>query len=215
MTVRVERAAAVSADATRLGALAARDGGYVQSSTVSSGKDPKASLTLRVPEGRLAPVMASVAGLGTLRHRSETGQDVTGQVVDLALEQSNLEHEDHAVAAILTRAKKVADVLSIQQELFSIQGRIQQVQAERRLLSNQVTYADLAVTLTAVPVPGAHRTGLGVVARSWRLATSHTVSAARGVVLAVGWAAPGLLVVLAAIAAYAGARRLRRRSRTA
>ncbi|MDA8061494.1 MAG: DUF4349 domain-containing protein [Actinomycetota bacterium] len=215
LSVRVAKAAALSADVTRLGVLAARDGGYVQYSTVTSGKDPAASLTLRVPDARLPAVIGSAAGLGTVRHRSESGLDVTGQVVDLALEQSNLEHEDHAVAAILARATNVADVLAISQELFDLQGQIQQVQAQRRVLSNQVAYADLAVTLTASPVPATHRPGPGVLVRAWGLATSHTAAAARAVVLAVGWAAPGLLVVLAAAAAYVAGRRLRRRSRPA
>ncbi len=215
LTVRVGKAAAVAAGASSVEALAGRDGGYVQSSSVGSGPHPTASLTVRVPDPRLPAAMASIATLGSVRHRSQSGVDVTGQVVDLAAEQVNLQSEEGAVRKILDRATKVSDVLTIQQELFSLQGEIQQLQAQRNSLANQVAYADLAVTLVAAPAAAARPTQPGVLARFWHLAAGHTVATVRGVVLAVGWAFPGLVAALVAGGLYLAARRLRRRSHAA
>ncbi|MST35109.1 DUF4349 domain-containing protein, partial [Acidimicrobiaceae bacterium USS-CC1] len=215
LTVRVGKAAAVAAGASTVEALAARDGGYVQASSVGSGPHPTASLTVRVPDPRLPAAMASVAALGSVRHRSQSGVDVTGQVVDLAAEQLNLQNEEGAVRKILDRATKVSDVLTIQQELFALQGEIQQLQAQRNSLANQVAYADLAVTLVAAPVAAARPPQPGVLARFWHLAAGHTVATVRGFVLAVGWAFPGLVAVLVAGGLYLAARWLRRRSQAA
>lgn len=215
LTVRVGKAAAVAAGASTVESLAARDGGYVQASSVGSGPHPTASLTVRVPDARLPAAMASIATLGSVRHRSQSGVDVTGQVVDLAAEQVNLQSEEGAVRKILDRATKVSDVLTIQQELFSLQGEIQQLQAQRNSLANQVAYADLAVTLVAAPAAAARPGQPGVLARFWHLAAGHTVATVRGVVLAVGWAFPGVVAALVAAGLYLAARWLRRRSHAA
>lgn len=201
-------AGAVAADAGRVTVLAAREGGYVQSSTVSSGKHPSAALTVRVPDRALPATLSAIGRFGSVLDQSQAGEDVTGQVVDLALEQANLEREARAVRAILGRASKVSDVLTIQNQLFTLQGEIQQLQAERNGLANRVAYATLAVTLTARVAPAAHPPGTLV--RFWRLASHHTVQAARGVVLAVGWFAPGLIVLAVAAGAYLAVRRRRR-----
>lgn len=215
LTVRVGKPAAVAAGASTVETLAARDGGYVQASSVGSGPHPTASLTVRVPDAQLPAAMASIASLGSVRHRSQSGVDVTGQVVDLAAEQVNLQSEEGAVRKILDRATKVSDVLTIQQELFSLQGEIQQLQAQRNSLANQVAYADLAVTLVAAPVAAARPGQPGVLARFWHLAAGHTVATVRGVVLAVGWAFPGVVAALVAVGLYLAARWLRRRSHAA
>ncbi|MDA8286786.1 MAG: DUF4349 domain-containing protein [Actinomycetota bacterium] len=204
----------VAPDAGRLTVLAVREGGYVQTSNVSTGPHPAATLTVRVPNGSLPATMAAVGRLGTVIDQTEAGQDVTGQVVDLALEEANLQKEALAVRAILGHASKVSDVLAIQNELFTLQGEIQQVQAQRNGLANRVAYATLSVTLAAKVAAGAHhRARPGALARFWQLASGHTVQTVRGLFLAIGWFAPGILVLAAAGLVYAGLRWRRRRAR--
>ena len=205
----------VAPDAGRLTVLAVREGGYVQSSNVSAGSHPGATLTVRVPNGSLPATMAAVGRLGTVLDQTEAGQDVTGQVVDLAMEEANLQKEVLAVRAILGHASKVSDVLAIQNELFTLQGEIQQVQAQRNGLANQVAYATLSVTLAGkVVAAGAdHRARPGALARFWQLASGHTAQTVRGLFLAIGWFAPGILVLAIAGLAYAGLRWRRRRAR--
>ncbi|MHB8506661.1 MAG: DUF4349 domain-containing protein, partial [Acidimicrobiales bacterium] len=204
----------VAPDAARLTVLAVQEGGYVQTSAVSAGPHPVATLTVRVPNASLPATMAAVGRLGKVVDQTQAGQDVTGQVVGLALEEANLQSEERAVRSILDRASKVSDVLTIQSELFTLQGEIQQLQAQRNGLANGVAYATLAVTLTARAVPvAAHGAHPGTLARFWSLASGHTVQTVRGIFLAIGWFAPGLLVLAAAGLAYAGLRWRRRRAR--
>jgi len=210
LAVRIGAARRLHHDAAEVSALAAREGGYVQASTVTSGRAARATLTVRVPDDRLAATVAAVSALGDVTASTEDGEDVTGQVVDLAAEQANLDSEARAVRGILRRASKVADILRIQQQLFTLQGEISELSAQRNSLANQVAYASLAVTLTAHAAPAPPVRHQGTLARFWSLASSHTVAAARGLFLAVGWAAPGLVLVAAAAGGYVLVRRRRR-----
>lgn len=208
LDVRVHSLAQVRQDTTAVTALAGAEGGYVQSSRVVTGHHATATMTVRVPDAALAHTVATISALGTVTTRSEAGRDVTGQVVDLAAEQTNLESEETAVRGILSRATKVSDILDIQQELFSLQGQIQELAAQRKSLANQVTYASLAVTLSAAAPAAPARAG--TLSRVGSLAADHTVDALRAIALAIGWAAPAIVVAGLAVIGFALVRRRRR-----
>jgi hypothetical protein len=208
LAVRVKSVAALERDVVTVASLAAQAGGYVQSSDVSTDSKATATVTVRVPGSALPATMAAAATLGRVMSSTEQGADVTGQVVDLAAEQQNLQSEAAAVRGILDRATSLSDILTIQQQLFTLQGEIAQIQSQRNLLANQVQYASLALTLWAAS-PAKSTPHPGLLSRFVHLAYTHTVAAVRGVVLAVGWSAPGLLLLMAAAAAYLLYRRRR------
>lgn len=140
--------------------------------------------------------MASLTGLGSVTSEEVHGTDVTGQVVDLGAQIENLQSEEQAVRLILSKAQAIGDILTIQNQLFSLQGQIQQLTGQRDGLDVQVAYASLSVELTeagTAPVapPTPHRSA---VARAWSLAGRHIVDVARGFVLAVGWLSPVLII---------------------
>jgi hypothetical protein len=183
-----------------LSSLASANGGFVGSSSLTTGSRPTASLTMQVAESRFYPTMAALTGgaYGKADNSSETGQDVTGQVVNLHVEIANLTSEEDAVRHLLSDAGSVKDILTVQQQLFSLQGQIQQLQAQSASLANQVEYATINVSLTTVappPVKVKPKAKPSTPARFWHLASSHSVATVRSVVLAVGWAAP-LIVAL-------------------
>jgi Domain of unknown function (DUF4349) len=206
-TGSVDLVAANSADLRRayagVATLATDDGGFVASSALTTGKRPTAQVGVRVVEGQFASAMAAITSgqYGKADNTRQSGQDVTGQVVDLKVEITNLTSEAQAVRQLLARAGSVRNILTIQQQLFSLQGEIQELQAQSNSLGNQVEYATITVHLATVapaPVtPAVHHTS--TLARFWHLASSHSVAAVRNIVLAVGWAAP-LLVALAVVA---------------
>ena len=196
-------------DAARV--LAQRDGGYVASSVLHDGRGPSASVTLRIPDADESAAVQTIEATGTVSSSSFTGQDVTGQVVDLATEIANLRSEEAAVRKLLGQAASVADILTIQQQLFALQGQIQELTAQQSSVANQVRYATISVDLSAPgPVTTVHRSvHPSTLTRFWRLASSHTTGAVRAVFLGIGWSAPLLIAGLVAGAGFAVLRRRR------
>ncbi len=212
--LRVADGAAVTRGFDAARSLAGGDGGFVASSNLTSGRRPTAMVTLRIPSSSTAAATDSLERLGTVTSAVFGGTDVTGQVVDLTVEIANLRSEEGAVRKLLGQAPTVKDILTIQQELFSLQGQIQTLVAQQGSLDNQVTYATLTVTLTTSAVPVHHRAPrpaapASTLSRFWHLASSHTVAVARSVVLAVGWSAPAVVVAVAAGGVWLGLRRRR------
>jgi hypothetical protein len=186
---------------TRLTALGTTDGGFVASSSMQSGLHPTATITLRVPVATAPAAMKTIGGghFGLVTATSLTGRDVTGEVVEVNVEITNLTSEEKAVRVLLDKAGSVRNILTIQQELFQLQGEVQELTAQSNSLDNRVEYATVTVNLTTKKSPvalAAAHSHPSTVARFWHLASSHCVDAVRGVVLAVGWSAP-LLIGLA------------------
>ena len=176
--------------------LATGHGGFVASSDLSpGGPDPSGQLVLRVANAQVGAVLAGLHHLGTVTAESIQGTDATGQVVDLAAQLTTLRSEEVAVRTLLGRAQNIGDILTIQNQLFSLQTQVQQLTGQQRTLADQVTYATISVELTTATTPAAPS---GTLARAWALAGHHVVAVARGLLLAAGWAAP--LVVLGGIA---------------
>ncbi len=194
-----------------IGSLASRDGGFVASSAMHSGRHPTASVTVRIPDARAAGAVTAIGTFGRATSTSLTGQDVTGQVVDLAARITNLDSEEKAVRALLAKAGTVRNILNVQGQLFDLQGQIEELTAQRNSLDNRVQYATVRANLTTVtPPPPAATPPRSTLARFWHLAASHTVATVRGIVLAVGWAAPILIVTAIAAAGWLVLRRRRK-----
>lgn len=209
--LRVKGAAAVTATFNRLEGLAAADGGYVASSSLHTGKSPTATLRLRVPADKTGSAVAAVRHYGRVVYATTGGANVTGQVVDTAAEIANLTSEEKAVRGLLAKAGSVRNILTVQQQLFALQGQIQELDAQRNSLANRVQYATLTVDLSTAPPPPAPRPARpDVLTRWWRLASGHTVDVLRSVFLAIGWLAPGFLALAAAGGGWVLWRRRRR-----
>jgi hypothetical protein len=211
LDVQVRTPAALRAAYAAIGTLAGAEGGFVSSSTLTNAKRPTASMTLRIPDRTVGTVTVGIRGLGRVTSETMSGQDVSGQVVDLAVEITNLTSEESAVRHLLSDAGSVRNILTVQQQLFALQDEIQQLTAQSNSLDDRIRYATVAVALTTVaPVAAPIRHHTTTIARFRHLAGAHTVALVRGLFLAIGWSAPGigLLVLLGgAIAALRHRRR--------
>jgi hypothetical protein len=80
---------------------------------------------------------------------SQSGQDVTSQFVDLQARLDNARHTEERLSDLLRdRTGKLSDVLAVEQELDRVRGEIEQMEAERKNMANQVSYATLHATIT-------------------------------------------------------------------
>ena len=152
LTLRVSGIDAAVADATaRIDSL----GGYVAGSDRSgTGREAVATLTFRVPAAQWDDAMTAMRALGSevlLEH--STTEDVTAQVVDLGARIRNLQVTEQALQSIMDQATVIKDVLTVQAELTTIRGRIEQLASEKAHLEEQAAYSTLAVTFALEPAP--------------------------------------------------------------
>lgn len=129
-------------------------GGYVAASQ-RDGTDERATATItyRVPANRWDDAVAAVEKAAAKVLSIKTSSDeVTGQVVDLGARIDNLQATEQALQGIMAKATKIPDILSIQEQLTSVQGQIEQLTAQKQTLEKQAAMGTLSVTYSLPPV---------------------------------------------------------------
>lgn len=129
----------------RVGQLAQAQGGYVESSTLSDA----ATLTVRVPSGSLQGFLAAVRQLGEVTSESQSGRDVTQQMIDLDARIRALRSEAAAYEQLYARTGDIGQVLQIQKALGDVQAQIDSLTQEQRSLDRMATLATVQITLAA------------------------------------------------------------------
>jgi hypothetical protein len=114
----------------------------------NTGSGRTLTATLRVPADQVDATLAEVKTLGRVESESQGGQDVTSQYVDLEARLGNARNtEDRLTDLLRNRTGKLSDVLAVEQELDRVRGEIEQMEAERKNMAKQVSYATLTVTI--------------------------------------------------------------------
>jgi hypothetical protein len=189
-------------------------GGYVASSSGTGAGDARgASIVVRVPSSRFETLVGRVDKLGKVEAQSQSGHDVTAESVNLSARIANLKAEETSLRTLLSRAGSIAAILQVQDQLFGVEGDVEQLSAEEGSLIDQATFATLTAELSprAAPVRRPAKGRENSFVRAVKLAAHNTAVAARGVVLAVGWAFPLLLLGAVLFCAWWARRRMTRR----
>jgi len=132
-------------------------GGYVSASARSGDADTLViSVTYRIPVAKWAATLASIHGAnggGTLKILNEQiqTQDVTASAVDLDARLTNLRATEQALLGIMTKATTIIDTLAVQTQLTTVQGQIEELQAQRNQLGDQAAFSTLTVQFEATP----------------------------------------------------------------
>jgi len=115
----------------------------------ATGSGRTLTATLRVPADQLDPTLTEVKVLGRVESESQSGQDVTSQYVDLQARLANARNTEQRLTDLLrNRTGKLSDVLEVEQEVDRVRGEIEQMEAERKNMANQVSFATLNATIT-------------------------------------------------------------------
>jgi hypothetical protein len=128
-----------------------RHRGYVGELKVggATGSGRTLTATLRVPADQLDAALAELKTLGRVESESQSGEDVTTQYVDLQARLANARNTSQRLTELLqNRTGKLSDVLEVEQELDRVRGEIEQMEAERKNMTNQVSFATLNATIT-------------------------------------------------------------------
>lgn len=110
------------------------------------------SMTIRVVPGRFQALLNSLNGLGTLESKTLSSDDVTAEHADIAARLRTKRALEQRYTALLTQAKKVADILEIEEKLGEVRGDIEATESRLKTLNDQVTYSTIALTYFQ-PIP--------------------------------------------------------------
>lgn len=78
----------------------------------------------------------------------ESVQDVTGAYVDAQSRLANLRTEQGRLQTLMSQAKSISDILTIEQRLTDVEGQIEQLEAQLNQLNGQTTFYTLQIQLT-------------------------------------------------------------------
>jgi hypothetical protein len=132
--------------AEQVTAVTNRYGGFVLSSSLSTGEDDaNGEFDLRIPATRLRPALRDLSGLATVRSQSQTGRDVTRQHVTA---QDRLQSARAERASLLRRLEE-ADT---DQEAEAIRRRLDLVAIEIRGLRSRLRDLRLSTNYATVTV---------------------------------------------------------------
>lgn len=146
------RSDAVAAAAVAVRGVAGTAGGFV---AAADGGGSAMTMTLRVPADQYDAVLDRIAGLGPVTGRTESSQDVTGQIVDVNSRVASLTASVERVRALLGQATSIADVIAIESELAAREADLESLQRQQAALQGQVEMSTVTVGLSAVTLsPG-------------------------------------------------------------
>jgi hypothetical protein len=146
---------------TQIEQIISQHRGYIGQLELNSANGAARSLTasLRVPAEQLDAVMKELKPLGQVRSESQSGEDVTQRSTDLDARLANLHVTEQRLQQLLRdRTGKLSDVLEVEEAVDRTRGEIETAEAERKLLSSQIAFSSLQLTVSEeykAPVEGA------------------------------------------------------------
>ena len=207
LTVEVKDANAVSHAAQSALDLTRSLGGYVVASSVATGDEGSASITVRVPVDKVQDAITGLSDLGRLVSQQVTIDDLQQNLDELTRREASTRTQISRIRARLesetldpqTEAVLRSRLQTLRADLVSIRGELAATNAEARMSTIQLS----------VVTPGA----TGAVAPASRI--DRTLDEALNVLAWEGVVALGLLIVLApfalvGLAAWLGRRVYRR-----
>jgi hypothetical protein len=171
---------------------------YVGSSTSVPGGGPASGqVTFRVPVDAFEPVLREVKGLGAYRGEQSSTEDVTNQYIDLNGQLAAWRAQERVYLRLLDRAKSVADVIAVQNQLQQVQSNIERLQGQVDHLEDQSSYSTIVLQLSEPGAAGPGAEPTGRLARAWATAVNGLGVMAAAALVGVVWLTP--LVVLAGL----------------
>ena len=105
--------------------------------------------TARVPSDQLDALLTDCKKLGRVEAESQTGEDVSKQFTDLETRLANARNTEHRLTQLLAdRTGKLSDVLAVETQISRVRGEIEEMEADRKSLTNRISYATLHVVVT-------------------------------------------------------------------
>lgn len=124
--------------------LAAQLGGYVAASSFDKVSST-ANVVLRVPQVNFSLAMQRTAAMGKVQSQSSSSNDVTEQYVNLEAQLTSYKTEEVALLRILNSSTTVRDALATQDQIQSVQARINDIEGQLRVMQRLVTFTTISI----------------------------------------------------------------------
>jgi Domain of unknown function (DUF4349) len=168
---------------------------YVGSSTsVPDGGPASGQVTFRVPVDAYEPVLRELKGLGTYRGEQSSTEDVTNQYIDLNGQLAAWRAQERVYLRLLDRARSVADVIAVQNQLQQVQSNIERLQGQVDHLEDQSSFSTIVLQLSEPGAAGPAAKPTGRLARAWATAVNGLGVMAAAVLVGVVWLVPVLVL---------------------
>jgi hypothetical protein len=156
--------------------------GQLELNTVA-GSSRSLTVSLQVPASQLDSVIGALKQLGHVNSESQSGQDVTQRSVDLDARLTNLQMTEMRLQQLLReRTGKLGEVLEVEEAVDRIRGEIETAQAERKSLSNQISFATVRLSVSEEYKAQLENNGGSVVTRLRNSAVEGYQDAVDGVI---------------------------------
>ena len=128
-------------------------GGYISDSSESSHD---LSLTVRIPSARFDDAMAQAAGMGKLKNKTISSEDVTERFYDLQgrLETKRILLERYQ--QYLRQATKMSDILDVEARINTVTADLESMQGRMNRLAAQIDFSVIYISATLPPQQTEH-----------------------------------------------------------
>ncbi|MEO7456987.1 MAG: DUF4349 domain-containing protein [Gemmatimonadaceae bacterium] len=135
---------------TKVRETAAQYGGFVANTTLRTGREDQrgAKLEVRIPTAQFDALLAALGTLGKVESVTASAQDVGEEYVDIGARAANARRvEARLVEMLSSRAGKLSEVLTVEQELTRVREEIERYDARVRFLERRASMSTLSITL--------------------------------------------------------------------
>lgn len=185
LTVRVESSEKAEKEIQK---MAKQIGGFIEDSNFDSDNNASASssIRLRVPVMKFDDAIARIATLGEVQSKNIRGKDITAQNVDLEARLKNITAQEERYRQILREAKRVGEIIEIQDRLVEVRSEIESMQSQQKTLLQLAEYSTIAVTF--IQRPKADNIGpIGWLEDTWTNAITGLTYVIRSIVTIFIW----------------------------
>ena len=179
-------------------------GGYISSSSARGSRTDgtrSVDYTCKIPAGNYAGFIDGLSGAGNLYRLTESTDDVTLQYVDLDARLSSLQNQLDRLEELAAEASDIETLLTIETQIGEVQYELESYTAQMRTLENQISYSTVDLTIDEV-ASVSEGTGFGTrVKAAFGGSWDNFVAAIQGIIIALIYLLPGLIVLGVVLAA--------------
>ena len=187
--------------------VSGHQGTYISSSTEVPNHQPAhGQVTFRVPVDAFEVTLRDLKGLGRYLGEHSSTDDVTTQYIDLNGQLAAWRAQEKVYLRLIGQAKSIADVISVQNQLQSVQSNINRLQGQVDFLRDQSSFSTIELDL-AEPGAAGRTVPRNRFAQAWSTAVEGLSAMAAAALVVVVVLAPFGVAALIAVWAF---RRLRR-----